>query len=193
MFNVLESPMLLSLVAAASVIVVWVLRAIYPAKMNWRCSLVPVLIIAIALGLDFFVKTDSEKIRSAVTASIKSFRLKQIEPIASVIAGDYSDQANGSRDVMIAYCQALFEIAPVERITLLSRQLEIEGRKGNFVSEGLVKFAEESEIAKMGKVAMLVKFRLHFKKLPSERWVVYSSDILEIDRKPISWSKVKSF
>lgn len=193
MFNVFESPLLLSLTAVVSVIVIWVMRVARPDKIGWRYSMIPILIMAAAFSLDFFVKTDREKINSALNIAIKAFTLKQIEPISEIVAADYSDPANSSKMMILAYCKALFEIAPVEKISLLSKNLKINGSKAVLTSDAMVKFAPESEITKMGQSLMLVKFRLYFRKTAQKQWLVHSSNILEIDRKAVNWGQVRNF
>jgi len=190
--NIFENPFLLLIVAFAVTISVWVLRILRPEKSTWRQSLIPLSIVVIAFGLDYLFKTDNEKIQNAVKTSKKAFVAQQIGPITEVISEDYSDAAHSSKTLILAYCQALFEVAPVKKVSMLSKNVNIQGQTADFTAEAVIRFDEKSEIAQMGKSVMLVKFRLHFKKTPDKSWLVNSSDILEIDRKPLNWSYIKN-
>ena len=142
--------------------------------------------------LCFLVQTDKEKILAAFNTGIKSFQEQNVEPIREIIADDYSDAAHGSKELIVAYCQAMFQVAPVEKVTTFSRQTQIERTTATFTIESMVKFTEQSEIAKMGKAFLIVKTRLYFKKTPEKKWLITGSEILELDKKPVNWNQIKS-
>ncbi|MFA6186667.1 MAG: hypothetical protein WC770_05580 [Phycisphaerae bacterium] len=192
MLNVFEYPFVGIGIAFLSMIALWLYRALRPdKKRKWHFA-VPFIIIALAFGLCFLVQTDKEKILAAFNTGIKSFQQRNIEPIREIIADDYSDAAHGSKALIVAYCQAMFEVAPVEKVTTFSRQIEIEQTTATFTMESMVKFTEESEIAKMGKAFLIIKARLHFKKTPEKKWLIVSSEILELDRKPVNWNQLNA-
>jgi hypothetical protein len=86
----------------------------------------------------------------------------------------------------------MFEVAPVEKVTTFSRQTQIEQTTAVFTIESMVKFTEESEIAKMGKAFLIIKARLHFKKTPDKKWLITGSEILELDKKPVNWNQLNN-
>jgi hypothetical protein len=142
--------------------------------------------------LCFLVQTDKEKSLAAFNTGIKAFQQWNVEPIREIIADDYSDAAHGSKELIVAYCQAMFQIAPVEKVTTFSRQFQIEQTKASFTVESMVKFTEDSEIARMGKAFLIVKARLHFKKTPEKKWLITGSEILELDRQSVNWNQLSS-
>jgi len=152
--------------------------------------LLPAVIIVSSFAIAFFVQTDREKILGAVNKGIKAFEERKIEPIREIIADDYFDAAHSSKEYIIAYCQALFETATIDRVTFLGRKTEIENDKAVFTTEVFVNFAEESEIAKMGKPFLIVKARFYFVKISDGRWLINSSEILELDRKAVNWNQL---
>lgn len=192
MFNVFEYPFVGIGVAVLSMISLWLYRAIRPDKQRKWHFTVPFIIIALSFGLCFFVQTDKEKIYAAFNAGIKSFQQQNVEPIRQIIADDYSDAAHGSKELIVAYCQAMFQVAPVEKVTTFSRQIQIDETLAAFTVESMVKFTEESEIAKMGKAFLIVKAKLHFKKTPEKKWLLISSEILELDKKPVNWNQLNN-
>ncbi|MCX5632888.1 MAG: hypothetical protein NTW93_04330 [Phycisphaerae bacterium] len=190
MFNIFEYPFVGIGLAVVSMFALWVFGAVRPdKKRKWHFA-VPFVIAALAFAIAYFVQTDKEKVLGAVNKGIKAFEKQKIEPIKEITADNYTDIANTSKEMLIAYCQGLFQTAAVEKITLFSRRIEIDGDKATFMMEGLLKFTEQSEMAKMGKPFLIVKARLHFKKTPQKKWLINSSEILELDRKPVNWGQL---
>ena len=192
MWNIFEYPFTGIAAAIVSLVVIWLFRILKPDKKRWWQQLVPVVIIALSFAIAFFVQTDREKILGVINKGIKAFEERKIEPIREIIADDYFDAANSSKELIVAYCQALFETAMIDRVTFISRKTEIESDKAVFTTEALVNFAEESEIAKMGKPFLIVKVRFYLKKTLDKKWLINSSEILELDRKAVNWGEIKS-
>jgi len=192
MWNIFEYPFVGIGIAVLSIIGLELFRTLRPEKKRWWHLFVPVVIMALSFAIAFFVQTDKEKILSAVNKGIKAFEERKIEPIREIIADDYFDAANSSKELIVAYCQALFETAMIDRVTFISRKTEIEDNKAAFTAEAFINFAEESEIAKMGKPFLIVKARFYFKKTPDKKWLINSSEILELDRKTVNWGEIKS-
>jgi hypothetical protein len=192
MWNVFEYPFTGIAVAAASLLAIWLFNILKPDKKRRWYILIPIGIIALSFAVSYFVQTDKEKILAAVNKGIKAFKERQIEPIREIIADDYFDAVHNSKEYIIAYCQALFQMAMVDRVTFLSRKTEIENDRAVFTTEALVSFAEESEIAKMGKPFLIVKARFYFVKTPDKGWLINSSEILELDRKSVNWTQLRN-
>ncbi len=190
MWNIFEYPFVGFGIAIISMIGLWIFGAFRPEKKRKWHFAVPFVIIGLAFAVAYLVQTDKEKIQAAINKGIKAFRAQDIQPIKEIIADDYRDTAHSSKEFIIAYCQALFETATVDRITLYSRQTKIENDKATFTAEALVKFSESSQIAQMGKPLLLVKARFNFKKTPDKRWLINGSEILELDRQSVSWNQL---
>jgi hypothetical protein len=209
MWNVFEYPFVGIGLAIFSMIGLWIFGAFWPEKKRKWHFAIPFVIIGLAFAIAYLVQTDKEKIQNAVNKGIKAFQTQNIEPIKEIIADDYYDGAHSSKEFIIAYCQALFQTATVEKITIYSRQIEIEKNKATFTTEALVKFTKNSQMAQMGKPLLLVKARFNFKKTPDKnptspsyfarlrrnrlrrtRWLINSSEILELDRNPVNWNQL---
>ncbi|MFA5291482.1 MAG: hypothetical protein WC496_00450 [Phycisphaerae bacterium] len=191
MWNVFEYPFVG--IAAAGVVMfgLWLLWILKPDKRRRWHPLIPLGIVALAFAVSYFVQTDKEKILNAINIGIKAFEEQKIEPIKEIIADDYADTAHSSKDTIIAYCQAMIQTAMIEKLTFLSRGTVVEDNHATFTMEALIKFSEESEIARMGKSFLIVKARFSFEKTPDKRWLINSSEILELDRKQVNWGELK--
>jgi len=225
MWNVFEYPFVGIGAAVLVMLGLWLLWILKPDKRRRWHPLIPLGIIVLSFAVAYFVQTDKEKILNAINIGIKAFEERKIEPIKEIIADDYADTAHSSKDMIIAYCQAMFQMAMIEKVTFLSRETVIEDNHApletghlrwlsgifdsfsltghaTFIMEVLIKFSEESEIAKMGKPFLIVKARFSFKKTPDKnrssqgfaptRWLINSSEILELDRKQVNWGELHS-
>ena len=190
MWNVFEYPFLGIGIALIVFIALWIFRRFCPDKKRWWQLLIPLLIAIAAVAVAYFVETDKEKIQGAINKGIKAFEQQKIEPIREILANDYSDPYHSSKELIVAYCQALFQTATIQKISIFNRQIEIKDNKAIFTVEGLVKFTEQSEIAKMGQPFLIVKARFRFRKTPETRWQIYSSEILELNRQPVNWNQL---
>ena len=193
MFNIFQQPWTLIVVGTVCLPAALVFRAVFADKRRWWQLVLPFAIVGLAFGLDLIVKTDYEKIRTALSRAVDSFEAQRISPIEEVIADDYTDPANDSRELILAYCEGLFHFAGVKKISTLGEEITIEKQRAKFTAEVMVRFADESEIARMGKPFMLVKGRLLLRKTDDKKWLIYSSELLEIDRKGVTWRQIKGF
>ena len=190
MWNIFEYPFVGIGLAVVSMLGLWIFGALYPAKKRKWHFAIPFVIMSLALAIAYFVQTDKEKILAAVNKGINAFETQDIQPIREIIADDYSDTAHSSKELILAYCQALFQTAMVEKVNMLSRNIEIQFDRTTFTTEAFVKFSENSEIAKMGKPFLIVKARFYFKKTPQKKWLINSTEILELDRNPVNWNQL---
>jgi hypothetical protein len=190
MWNVFEYPFVGIGIAVIVLAGLWVYGMFRPDKKRKWHPLIPIGIVVLAVAVSYFVQTDKEKIFGAVNKGIKAFEERKIEPIREIIADDYFDAAHSSKEYIIAYCQGLFETAAIERVTFLSQQIQIEDGKAVFTLEAMIKFAEQSHAAQMGKGFMIVKARFSFKKTPDKKWLINGSEILELDRKTVNWGQL---
>jgi hypothetical protein len=191
MFNIFEYPFVGIGIAVISALVLWIFGLVRPGKKRRWHPLIPVGIIILSFAVSYFVRTDREKINYAFNKGVAAFELRQIEPIKEIVADDYSDSFHSSKDLLVAYCQALFAIAAIEKTTFLSRRLQIEDGRAVLVAEAVVKFTPDSEPAKVGKALMIIKARFYFKKSPGRQWLINHSEILELDRKQVNWSELR--
>lgn len=189
-WNVFEYPFVGIGIAAIVTLGLWIYETFRPERKKIWHLFIPASIVIFSVALSYFVQTDNEKILAAVDKGIKAFKDKNIEPIREIVADDYSDMLHSSKEYIIAYCQALFETAAIDKVTFFSRKMDIENTKATFTFEAMVKFAENSRIALMGKPFLIVKAKLYFRKTADKKWLITSSEILELDRNPVDWRQI---
>jgi hypothetical protein len=190
MWNPFEYPFVGIGIGLLTFIGFWIFRVVRPEKKQKWHYLVPLGIYIAAFGLAYLVQTDNEKVQAVVNQGIRAFEHQQIEPITGIIAENYSDSLHSSKEYILAYCQAMFQYAAVEKVTFFSRKSNIEGNKATILFEAMVKFREQSQIAQMGKPFIIVKARFYFGKTADKKWLINSSEILELDRNPMDWNQI---
>ena len=191
MLNVFQQPWTLIIASTVCLLVVLILRVVFVDRRRWWQLALPFIIIGLAFGLDFAVQTDYEKIDTALNMAVDGFEAQRTEPIEQVIADDYADAVHHSKSLILAYCDGIFDVAPVRKISILSKEIAIEKSRAVFTAEVVVHFAEKSEFAKMGKSLMLVKGQLFLKKTDDKKWRIYRCELLELDRKSVTWRQIK--
>jgi hypothetical protein len=190
MWNPFEYPFVGIALGLLTFIVLWVYRTVRPEKKKRWHYFLPLGIYIFSFALAFLIRTDNEKITSVVNRGIRGFQQQQIQPIEQIIAENYSDSLHSSKAYIVAYCQAMFQTAAIEKVTFFSRKTEIQGGKATFLFEAMVKFTEQSHIAQMGKPFIIVKARFYLAKTADKHWLINSSEILELDRNPIDWNQI---
>ncbi len=91
MFNVVEQPWTLLTLAVIVLLVVLMLQRIFSDKKRWWLLLIPLLLAIAALGLDFLIQTDTEKIKTVIKTAIAAAEQEDSVTIASVVAENYRD------------------------------------------------------------------------------------------------------
>lgn len=190
MWNVFEFPFVGIGIGLIVFVGFWIFRVVCPSRKRRWHYFVPLAIYIAAFAVAYLVQTDNEKILAVVNRGIRAFQKMDIQPIKEIIADDYADSLHSSKTYIVAYCQGFFETAMVEKVTFLSRRTDIQAAKAVMTFEASVKFAEQSHIAQMGKSFLFIKAKLYFEKTADKRWLINSSEILEIDRTPIDWKQI---
>jgi len=72
MTNIFEQPWLLLIASVVILLAVAVIRGLSPQRHRWWFWLLPVVIATAAFAIDFFVQTDTEKIKEAIAKAVKA-------------------------------------------------------------------------------------------------------------------------
>lgn len=185
MFNIFQQPWTLLAIAAIAFLVVMIFRP-------KREMLIPLAIALLAFGLDYLVKTDYEKIKAAIIDGTEAVKAKQIEPIDQIVDDDYYDELNGDKRAILAYCEAIFQVAPIERVIRRELEITIEDKKAEVLWRGWIFFGTDGDLQDIAEQTLQVKMRLHFRKDSDKQWRMYTSEMLEINNNPTSWRQIKS-
>ena len=190
MFNIFQQPWALIFVAAVIAAGVFVFHCIWPDKSRLWHSLIAALIVVLAFGIDFFVKTDLEKINSVIGASLTAVEDENAEAIARILAEDYWDSAHNSKQQIMAYFKSQFAEPFIRKATRMNLEIDLKAPQATATLIMLVKFDEKSSVYQY-KPFLFIKARLSLDKQADKQWLISRVELLEIDRQPSSWRKVR--
>jgi len=191
MFNIFEKPWILLGIAVLVLLGLFQFRSIFTEKRRWWQWLIPASLAVAALGLDFFVKTDLEKIRAVIKTGIKAVEQEDCDAIAAIIADDYSDSYHNTKVDLMAHCRKELSRSPVEKNKKASLLIEMSPPQATAVLTVWTRFAKESYVAQNYKQLFLIEVKLFLQKQHNKRWLINRAELLELDRQPISWRQVR--
>jgi hypothetical protein len=186
MYNVFQQPWLLLGVSFLLLVVVYVMRTSFPEKQKWWHLLVPVFVIALAIGLDYFVMTDKEKVKSVIENAIDATVDKDAAALAPLIAEDYRDRQHISKKAIMTTFQYHVKSYSIKSITMTSHEIDVDGETAE--AEILVRVRMNPSNTSMPAPNMAyAKIKLIFKKKPDQTWVIKSTQLIEVNKTPANW------
>ena len=191
MLDIFEKPWTLLGIAVLVLFGVLTFRSIFPKKRRRRQWLLPALLFFSAFGLDFFVKTDLEKIKAVVKAGIKAVEEENCDAIEAIIADNYSDSYHDNKARLMAHCREELGRSPVEKNKKVSLQIEILPPQATAVLTAWTRFDKASHVAQNYKQLFLIELRLYLQKQHHKRWLISRAELLELDRQPVSWRQIR--
>ena len=190
MCDFFEQPWTLLGAAVIVLFVVLTMRSVLPEKRRWWQWLVPLGLAGAALGLDFLVATDLERIHTTLASVLQAVENEDCRAVASCIANDYSDSRHRSKAQLLVHCREELDGPTVERLKNLDDIIEISSPQATVTVSLFMQFNKDSRIAQQYKHVFLLKVRLHMKRQPDKKWLIDKAEILEIDKQPVSWRNV---
>jgi hypothetical protein len=191
MFNFFQQPWTLTVVAVLILFGLFQFRSIFPEKRRWWQLLLPVLLTAFAFGLDFFVKTDLEKIRTVVQTGIKAVEQENCDAIEKIIAENYSDSYHDTKASLMAHCRDVLARSPVEKNKRVSLFIEITPPQATADLTVWTRFSDTAFIAQSYKPLFLVEAKLYLQKQLDKSWKINKVELIEVDKQSVSWRQVR--
>lgn len=191
MFDIFEQPW--TLVGAAVIVLFGMLtfRSFCPEKRRFWQLLVPVFIAAAAFGADAIVKTDYEKITAVIKTALRAVKDEDVKAIEAIIANNYSDSYHNSKKSLLEHCKRELSRPLVDKCKKTGLLLDISDSEATAVLFVVIIFDEDSYISQNYKSFLMVKSSLSFRKQPDKSWLISRIEILELDRQPTSWGRIR--
>ncbi len=191
MFDIFDKPWTLLGAAVLVLFAVLTFRGIFTEKRRRWQWLLPAITVAAALGLDFFVQTDLEKIKTVISTGTKALEEENCSAIAQIISDNYSDSYHRTKDDLILHCQRELSQPVVQKCTRTSFLFEISPPNANVSLAALLSFEKDSYIYQNFKSPLFVKLKLNLQKQHNKNWLISRVEILELDRQPVNWQQVR--
>ena len=102
MWNITEQPWTLLTAAVIALLVFAIIKNSLSDKYRLLCWFIPVLIASLGLGLDYFIKTDTEQIKAIIKICVKAVENEQPDVIEPLVADDYQDSMHkNKKEIML--------------------------------------------------------------------------------------------
>jgi len=186
MYNIFQQPWLLLGVSFLLLVVVYVMRTSFPEKQKLWHLLVPVFVIALAIGLDYFVMTDQEKVKGVMESAIDATVDIDAAALAPLIAEDYRDRQHVSKKALMSTYQYLMKTYSVKSMTMTSHNIDVDAETAEAEILVRVRMNPGNNAIPAPDMAY-AKVKLVFKKKPDETWVIKTSQLLEVNKTAANW------
>lgn len=189
MASIYEQPWLLLIVSGAALLGTLVYRGLWPQKRKWRQWGFFVIIALAAFGIDFFVQTDVEKVRRVIVSGVKAAQREDVEAIGVLLADDYRDSFNGSKEALLSRLRSQIPEPIIEKNVLRIISLDVNSPKATSVFTVRVVFDPQGPVFEFRK-QMILKFEAGLVKRGQE-WFFRDVELLEIDLQPAGWKNIQ--
>jgi len=190
MLNIFEKPWLLLIVAVVSLLITLIIRRIIPEKKNKWQLLLPTLIAISAFGLDFFIRTDLEKINMVISTAVRAVEQEDCNTIKELISENYSDSYHPTKNTLLRHCTAVLSKSLIKKNIKRVLAVEISGPKAIVTLTVRIIFDKRGYAYQSYQSEMLTKSKLELQQ-QDDRWLINRVEVLEINRQPIGWRKLK--
>ena len=190
MFNIFEQPYLLLFAAVLAFVVMLIVRSLLPRIPRWQQLAIPLLLAVSAFGIDYLVRTDTEKIKTTIKSAARAVRNENPRAIEPLIATGYSDSYHKTKSALLAHCTAVLSEPLIDKTVTRFVSTDIRLPDAAVLCTVNIVFDKQSYVYQSYKQLMLVKIKIHLQKDSAAKWLISRGEILEIDRLPAKWGNI---
>jgi hypothetical protein len=196
MWNVFEQPWTMLAAAVVVFLVMQTAAGMVLSKKHRRLAIgrfvLPAFIALLGLGLDYFVRTDLEQIKTLINTSVKAVQNEDCSAIEPLISENYRDSFHSGKAALMAHCETVLIEPLIEKNIPHIIEIKISPPKATAVFTVRIVFDKQSEVYQSFRHTMLVKVKMDLQKEPVQpkskaNWLIGSVELLEIDMQPVSW------
>jgi hypothetical protein len=188
--TIFEQPWMLLTIAVGVLLVLRILYWFLADKWRWWIWLLPVVIAISAFALDYFVVTDSEKIRQVIQTCIVDVEHENVDAFEKLFADDYHDSFHHDKESMMNNFRSMLSRPLVEKGHLKISALKINGTQAKVNFGVWINFEKESEIYRTYKPQAFVLMMIELQKQADKRWLISRAELLEADLQKVRWSDI---
>ncbi len=186
MTNIFQTPWLLLFISLVLLMVVAVLRQSFPEKQRWWQLLPPLVLAIIALGLDYFIKTDYEKITQVIKHARDAAVAEDADALATTLSPDYSDRSHKSRDQMVRFIRSFLTTTQINKAPQRGGNIVIDAPKATAENFYRVHVEPNSAYAQAATI-YFVKVRFRLTKNADDQWLITGCELMELNNQPFHW------
>ena len=188
MTNIFESPWPLVIAAICSLVTILLLHIVLPEKKRYRHLLIPVTIAITAFAIDYFVRTDNEKIHYTISKAAKAVESENVNILSTTIDINYEDSFHKNRDSLISHAQGILSQPIIESIYWSTISIDIKTETSSVSIHARVIIEPSFEAYSR---IMLIKANVSLKKQKDNNWLIEKMEITEINKQPFRWNLIK--
>jgi hypothetical protein len=189
MTSIFEQPWLLLIVSGVVLLAVAVIRGLFPQRHRWWFWLLPVVIATAAFAIDFFVRTDTEKIKDVIAKAVRAVEKEDTGAIGPLLSNDYRDSFHASKQALLDSCRARLSEPIIEKNVHRIVSLDVRPANTTAVFTVRVVFDPQGPIYEYRQI-MLFKLQAELHK-EGANWLFTRVEVLEIDLQPADWQHIQ--
>ena len=187
MWNVFENCWLLLTLAGVALVAASIVRQEKP-EWGYKPLLVPVLLAALAFGLDYAFTTDYEAVSAIVPACKRAAIDTNVARIMEYIGPDYSDKAHRDRVALQRAIASILPRASIKKVRTQSHVITIEANHAKSELKLVVHLNNDNQYT--GAVGLFfVEMAFEYEKI-AEKWYIRRMDVTSINNQPMSWGDI---
>ena len=190
MFDFFEQPWTLLIIAILVLLVMLMLRRIFPEKRYWGQWLLPAFLTIAAFGFDLLVKTDTEKINAVISTAVKAVEQENPDAIEAIISDNYHDSYHNTKKHLMRHCRARLSGPLVEKNKKRPPIIEISPPKATVTLTIIIHFDKQSHVYQDIRL-MWAKVKLDLQKEQDGSWLINRVEILELNMQRANWRDIK--
>ncbi len=190
MLSVFEQPWGLLIAAIIVLLILLMVRSIFPEKRHWWQLALPAFLAVAAFGLDRLVQTDLEKINLVIDTGVKAVEQENPDAIEALISENYSDSYHKTKTALMRHCRRRLSEPVVEKNIKSIIATDIQGPNATAVFTVRIVFDKRSYIYRSYKRIILAKVKTNLQK-EQGKWLINRVELLELDMQPVDWRHVR--
>lgn len=187
MWNIFENCWLLLTLAGVSLVVASIVRQEKP-EWGYKPLLVPLLLAALAFGLDYAFTTDYEAVSSIVPACKRAAINENPGRIMELISPNYRDRYHNDRMALSSKVGHTITGSSIKKIRTQSHTVTLEGAKARSELIVAVHMNNDSRYAAYGTFFM-VEMHFDYEKV-DEKWYIQRIEVKSINYQPMNWGEI---
>jgi len=161
-------------------------------KRRWQFALLPFCIATAAFTCDWLVTTDREKVNNLVQTLMLAVEREEPDTIDSLISDEYSDPVHSTKEPLMRYCRRILSKPLVEKNKKMALTIEMSPPTATVMLVAMAKLDQTSPLYHRYFVpAASAKVQLNLKKYADGQWLIVSARVLEVNRQPITWTRIE--
>jgi hypothetical protein len=191
MWNIFEQPWTGLVTAIIAFNVIAVVRWFVPLERKWQ-FIPPVAIALLGFGLCYLIETDREKVQHVIALGVKAVRELKAEEMGKLISGEYADPAHPTKKDFVRSWQNWMGEVKLDNAGVSNVVYQVGKVDATVTFNWTLRFGKQTGTFDYLSGGILFgQARIVLEKTAGGKWLIRSSELLEIMNQPTSWRRVR--